>query len=152
LLTRNGCARTPARRAIAYPRAPNRHRADAGHDLALGRWPWRTRRRRPSSLTSSVCRASKVAIDRLREKRTRPIAQHLSQRISKSPWLGKLQTVSVGACPYLPSMELRNTDDMPPHPFVPSPTFEDSSLLFYDKNPGGGSRESEVQVDIGKQG
>jgi hypothetical protein len=28
-------ARTLARRAIAYPRATNRHRADAGHDLAL---------------------------------------------------------------------------------------------------------------------
>jgi hypothetical protein len=35
LLTRNGCARTLARRAIAHPRAAHADRTDAGHDLAL---------------------------------------------------------------------------------------------------------------------
>jgi hypothetical protein len=37
-----------------------------------------------------------LGLNRLRQQRSRAIAQHLRQRISKSSWLGKLENVSLG--------------------------------------------------------
>jgi hypothetical protein len=35
-------------------------------------------------------------LDRLRQQRSRPVAQHLGQRIGKCPWLGELENISLG--------------------------------------------------------
>jgi hypothetical protein len=34
-------------------------------------------------------------LDRLRQQRSHPIAQHLGQRIGECPWLGKLENISL---------------------------------------------------------
>jgi hypothetical protein len=35
-------------------------------------------------------------LDCLRQQRSRPVAQHLGQRIGECPWLGKLKNISLG--------------------------------------------------------
>src|SRR6202047_3418873 len=47
--------------AVTHARAPHRDCTDAGHDLALGQMPWRTSRRRPSSVNLSVWVLSQAA-------------------------------------------------------------------------------------------
>jgi hypothetical protein len=61
--------------------------------VTLGQMPWRTKRRRPCSVTR---RHASRATSRMPKKRAGAVAQHLGQRIGKSPWLGELQNVSVG--------------------------------------------------------
>lgn len=58
--TRSGCARTLARRGRAPAGNELRSRLELFHDADMG-WPWRTRRQRPSSVTSSACLSSKLA-------------------------------------------------------------------------------------------
>ena len=59
-----------------------------------GRWPWRTSRRRPSSVRASEWpsrNAATLRLDRPRQQGPGAAAQHLGQRIGKRRWLGKLQ-------------------------------------------------------------
>ena len=59
-----------------------------------GRWPWRTSRRRPSSVRASEWPSRNAAtsgLDRPRQQGPGAAAQHLGQRIGKRRWLGKLQ-------------------------------------------------------------
>src|ERR1700730_8057100 len=98
-----------------------------------GRCPWRTRRRRPSSVTSSTCLSSKVATSastaRARSVRA-PLRNTSVSGSAKVPgWENWKTLVSVMA--YLPSMEsggVEHPHDTPPHPFMPSPTFKYSSV------------------------
>src|SRR5215813_1797150 len=46
--------------AVTHARAAHSHRTDAGHDLTLGQMPWRTNRRRPSSVSLSAWQLSKL--------------------------------------------------------------------------------------------
>src|SRR6516225_2524891 len=74
--------------------------------------------------------ARNLALDRLRQKRSRAIAQNLGQRISKSSWLRELENISLGHGGSLlcwRSGGLEHPHDTPPHPFTPSPTFVHSS-------------------------
>ena len=76
-----------------------RRRTDAGHDLALGQvavahHPAPTVLGQQAGEVVEEC--GHLNLDRLREKRARPAARHLGQRIGKCPWLGKLQNVTVG--------------------------------------------------------
>ena len=88
----------PFANAVAHPRAMNRHRTDAGHDLA--------RRQMPVAHQASAAiggnlvgvpleQTCHLGFDRLpnNKKCLRPVAQDLGQRISESPWLGELQNV-----------------------------------------------------------
>jgi hypothetical protein len=72
-----------------------------------------------------------LGFHRLGEKRSRPVAQNLSQRITESPWLGEMQNVSVGhgVSSFDGKWRLEHPHDTPPHPFMPSPTFEHSSFI-----------------------
>ena len=98
-----------------------------------GRWPWRTRRRRPSSVISSPYLSSKLATSAstacARSARA-PLRKTSVNGSAKVPgWENCKTLVSVMA--YLPSMEsggLEHLHDTPPHPFMPSPTFEYSSI------------------------
>src|SRR5205085_4610266 len=76
-----------------------RDRADAGHNLALGQM---TVAHQP--LTSIVGELVGVALEKpghlrrdgLGQKRAGTAAQHLSQRVGKRAWLGKLENITVG--------------------------------------------------------
>jgi hypothetical protein len=70
-------------------------------------------------------------LDRLRQKRSRAVAQNLGQRVCKSSWLRKLENVSVGHGVSLlrwRSGGVEHPHDTPPYPFMPSPTFAHSSF------------------------
>ena len=41
-----------------------------------------------------VEQSSNLGFDRLRQKRSRAVAQHFGQRVRKGSWLGKLENVS----------------------------------------------------------
>src|SRR5262245_16992753 len=120
--------------AIAHARAAHRHRADAGHDLTLGQMPMAHQ-----PLTAIVgefvgMRAEQggnLSLDRLRQQRSGPVAQHLGQRISKSSWLGELENISLGHGVSLlrwRSGGVKHPHDTPPYPLMPSPTFALSSF------------------------
>src|SRR5262249_9094811 len=68
-----------------------------------------------------------LGLDGLRQQRSRAVAQNLGQRISKSSWLGDLETVSVGHGVPLLRGGSTNPHDTPPSLFKPSPTFAHSS-------------------------
>jgi hypothetical protein len=71
-----------------------------------------------------------LGLDRLRQQRSRAVAQHLGQRIGKSSWLGELENVSVGHGVSLlrwRSGGFEHPHDTPPHLLMPSPTFAHSS-------------------------
>src|ERR671930_1667163 len=72
-----------------------------------------------------------LGLDRLRQQRSCAVAQNLSQRISKTSWLGELENVSVGHGVSLlrwRSGGVKHPHDTPPYPFMPSPTFAHSSF------------------------
>jgi hypothetical protein len=98
-----------------------------------GRCPWRT-----SPLATIlgplvgmvVEQGCDLGLDGLRQQRSRASAQDLSQRISKSSWLGELENVSLGHGVSLlrwRSGGFKHPHDTPPHPLMPSPTFPHSS-------------------------
>src|SRR5438552_16775815 len=96
----------------------------------LGRCPCRTSRWWPSSVSLSAWLLSK----RLRQQRSRAVAQNLGQRIGKTSWLGELENVSVGHGVSLlrwRSGGVEHPHDTPPYPFMPSPTFAHSSIDLY---------------------
>src|ERR1700694_3295634 len=71
-----------------------------------------------------------LGLDRLRQQRSRAIAQNLRQRIRQSSWLGELKNVSVGRGVSL--LQWRSGGSNPPTirrltPSCPSPTFAHSS-------------------------
>src|SRR5712692_9796992 len=71
-----------------------------------------------------------LGLDGLRQQRSRAVAQNLGQRVSESPWLGKLENVSVGHGVSLlqwRSGGVEHPHDTPPYPLMPSPTFAHSS-------------------------
>src|SRR5215467_13603188 len=96
--------------------------------------PVATSRWRPSSVSLSACRLSQgcnLGLDRLRQQRSRAIAQYLGQRIDKSSWLRELENISLGHGVSLlrwRSGGVEHPHDTPPYPFMPSPTFAHSSL------------------------
>ena len=86
-------------RAVADPWPANRDRADAGHDLAFRQM---TVAHQPLAafigalLGVAPEERGHLGLDRLGQKGTGAVAQHLGQRIGKRRWLGKLQNVIVG--------------------------------------------------------
>jgi hypothetical protein len=64
-----------------------------------GKWPWRTRRWRPSSVNLSACLLSKASTSAsiaCASSTRAPLRKPSVKRIGKSPWLGELEDVSVG--------------------------------------------------------
>src|SRR6516225_8455116 len=71
-------------------------------------------------------------LHRLRQQRSRAVAQNLGQRVRKSSWLAELENVSVGHGVSLlrwRSGGVKHPHDTPPYPFMPSPTFAYSSSI-----------------------
>ena len=71
-----------------------------------------------------------LRLDGLRQQRSRAVAQHLGQRIGECSWLGELENISL--CRGVSLLRWRSGSfehphDTPPYPFMPSPTFVDSS-------------------------
>jgi hypothetical protein len=63
-----------------------------------GKCPWRTTRRRPvigELVGMAAEQGGYFGLDRLRQQRSRPVAQHLGQRIGECPWLGELENIAV---------------------------------------------------------
>src|SRR6267154_1014738 len=72
-----------------------------------------------------------LGLDRLRQQRTRAVAQNFGERIGESPWLSELENVSLGHGVSLlrwRSGGVEHPHDTPPYPFMPSPTFAHSSV------------------------
>src|SRR5262249_48614722 len=75
--------------------------------------------------------ARHLGLNRLRQKRSRAVAQNLGQRIGKSSWLRELENISLSHGVSLlrwRSGGLEHPHDTPPYPFTPSPTFAHSSF------------------------
>src|SRR6516164_6916327 len=73
-----------------------------------------------------------LRLDGLRQQRSRAVAQHLGQRIGECSWLGELENISL--CHGVSLLRWRSGSfehphDTPPYPFMPSPTFVDSSAI-----------------------
>src|SRR3954468_20027430 len=71
-----------------------------------------------------------LGLDCLGQQRSRAVAQHRGQRISKSSWLGDLENTLVSVTAYHSfggEVELRTPHDTPPHLLMPSPTSAHSS-------------------------
>src|SRR4051794_15540153 len=71
-----------------------------------------------------------LGLNRLRQRRSRAIAQYLGQRIGKSSWLGQLENVSPGHGVSLlrwRSGGVEHPHDTPPYLLTPSPSFAHSS-------------------------
>src|SRR5215471_16561530 len=71
-----------------------------------------------------------LRLDGLRQQRSRAVAQHLGQRIGECSWLGELENISL--CHGVSLLRWRSGSfehphDTPPYPFMPSPTFVNSS-------------------------
>ena len=85
--------------AVTHARAAHGDRADAGHDLAFRQMSV-AHQPRPIVVGQFVGMQAEqgrnLGLDRLRQQRTRTVAQNLGQRIGKSSWLGELENVSVG--------------------------------------------------------
>jgi len=85
--------------AITHARAAHSDRADAGHDLPLGQMPV-TDQPLAAVLGQLVSMTGEqgcsLGLDCLGQQRSRAVAQHRGQRISKSSWLGELENVSFG--------------------------------------------------------
>ena len=119
---------------ITHARTANGYWTDAGHDLALGQMPVAH-----DPLVAGVSQfvgmhaeqGCNLGLDRLRQKRSRAVAQNLGQRIGKSSWLGELKNISLGHGVSLlqrRSEGVEHPHHTPPYPFMPSPTFAHSSL------------------------
>src|SRR6516164_3057986 len=100
-----------------------------------GRCPWRTNRRRPSSVSLSAWQLSKLetsASTACARSARAPFAQNLGQRIGKSSWLRERQNISLSHGVSLlcwRSGGVEHLHDTPPYPFTPSPTFAHSSIM-----------------------
>src|SRR5262244_2603089 len=75
-----------------------------------------------------------LRLDGLRQQRSRAVAQHLGQRIGECSWLGELENISL--CHGVSLLRWRSGSfehphDTPPYPFMPSPTFVDSSAAAH---------------------
>src|SRR5215471_8209758 len=73
-----------------------------------------------------------LGLDRLRQQRSRAVAQHLGQGISKSSWLAERENVSLGHGVSLLRWRggsFEHPHDTPPYLLMPSPTFAHSSWL-----------------------
>src|SRR5205807_2838715 len=114
---------------------------DAGHDLTLGQMP--VAYQSPAAIIGELIgmaaeQARNLGLDRLRQKRSRAVAQNLGQRIAKSSWLRELENISVGHGVSLlrwRSGGVEHPHDTPPYPFLPSPTFAHSSDLSPTSGP-----------------
>src|SRR6516165_8357630 len=118
---------------VTYMRAAHGDRTDAGHDLALGQMPV-AHQPLATVIGQLVGMAGEQDCDfglhRLRQQRSRAVAQNLGQRVRKSSWLAELENVSVGHGVSLlrwRSGGVKHPHDTPPYPFMPSPTFAYSS-------------------------
>src|SRR5205823_14744469 len=84
---------------VTNARSAHCDRADAGHNLALGQVTVAHQ-----ALTSIVGELVGVSLEKpghlrrdgLGQKRAGTAAQHLSQRVGKRAWLGKLENITVG--------------------------------------------------------
>src|ERR1700719_378608 len=125
------------RSAFAYPiahaRTAHRDRTNAGHDLAFEKMPVAHQPLAAviGQLVGMAAEQSRnLGLDRLRQQRSRAVAQNLAQRVGKSSWLGELENISVGHGVSLlqwRSGGVKHPHDTPPSPFMPSPTFAHSS-------------------------
>src|SRR5262249_29486240 len=121
--------------AVTHARAAHSHRTDAGHDLTLGQMP--VAHQPPPAIIGKLVgmaaeQARNLGLNRLRQKRPRPVAQNLGQQIGKSSWLRELQNISLSHGVSLlcwRSGGVEHLHDTPPYPFTPSPTFAHSSGL-----------------------
>src|SRR6516164_9126277 len=120
---------------VTYTRAAHGDRTDAGHDLALGQMPV-AHQPLATVIGQLVGMAGEQDCDfglhRLRQQRSRAVAQNLGQRVRKSSWLAELENVSVGHGVSLlrwRSGGVKHPHDTPPYPFMPSPTFAYSSRV-----------------------
>src|SRR5215467_1165733 len=117
--------------------------------------PVATSRWRPSSVSLSACRLSQgcnLGLDRLRQQRSRAIAQYLGQRIDKSSWLRELENISLGHGVSLlrwRSGGVEHPHDTPPYPFRPSPTFAHSSADTVNSCPPRASPYRSVPLTVG---
>ena len=121
-------------RSVAHARAAHRDRTDAGYDFALGEMP--VAHQPLAAITGKLVgmaadERGNLRLDRLRQQRSRAVAQHLGQRIDECSWLGELENISIGHGVSLlrwRSGSFEHPHDTPPYPFMPSPTFVDSSM------------------------
>ena len=114
--------------AHAPARAAHGDRTDASHDLTLGQMPVADQPL-AAILGQLVGMAGEqggnLGLDRLRQQRSRAVAQHLGQRIGKSSWLGQLESVSLS---HGGEVEASNTPTIRRFTsLTPSPTFAHSS-------------------------
>src|SRR5690349_16605665 len=121
---------------VTYTRAAHGDRTDASHDLALGQMPV-AHQPLATVIGQLVGMAGEQDCDlglrRLRQQRSRAVAQNLGQRVRKSSWLAELENVSVGHGVSLlrwRSGGVKHPHDTPPYPFMPSPTFAYSSIAM----------------------
>src|SRR6516162_2900611 len=121
---------------VTYTRAAHGDRSDASHDLALGQMPV-AHQPLATVIGQLVGMAGEqdcdLGLHRLRQQRSRAVAQNLGQRVRKSSWLAELENVSVGHGVSLlrwRSGGVKHPHDTPPYPFMPSPTFVDSSQTY----------------------
>ncbi len=129
-----------------------------------GKWPWRTRRWRPSPVQfvgMSRKEACHFGFDRLNEQRSGAVAENLRQSIGEGSWLNQRKTVSVGHGVSLlrwRSGGLKHPHDTPPYPSMPSPTFANSSTRpgqsrSVEIDPGGGhGRGAQRAASVPKSG
>ena len=121
--------------AVTHARAAHSHRTDAGHDLTLRQMP--VAHQPPPAIIGKLVgmaaeQARNLGLNRLRQKRSRAVAQNLGQRIGKSSWLRELENISLSHGVSLlrwRSGGLEHPHDTPPYPLTPSPTFAHSSSV-----------------------
>src|SRR4029078_12114025 len=127
--------------AITHARAAHSAGADAGHDPPLGQMPV-TDQPLAAVLGQLVSMTGEqgcsLGLDCLGQQRSRAVAQHRGQRISKSSgWESWKTLVSVTAYhSFGGEVELRTPHDTPPHLLMPSPTFAHSSLEWWPPSIG----------------
>jgi len=81
-------------------------------------------------------KAGYFGFNSLSKQRSRAVAQNVGQSIGESPWLNHSKNVSVGHGVSLlrwRSGGVKHPHDTPPYPFMPSPTFANSSAALGDK-------------------
>src|SRR6202035_1183696 len=99
-----------------------------------GRCPWRTSRRRPSSVNLSVWVLSQAATSASTACPNSVLAPLRKSSVSGSEnvpgWVSSKTLVSVTRItPSVEKWRLEHPHDTPPYPFMPSPTFGLSSML-----------------------
>src|SRR6516162_463473 len=77
-------------------------------------------------------KAGYFGFDSSSKQRSRAVAQNIGQSIGEGPWLNQSKNVSVGHGVSLlrwRSGGVKHPHDTPPYPFMPSPTFANSSVM-----------------------